>query len=176
MSLVRQPAVADRFYPGDARELTRMLDGFLAETAPQTPPPKAVIVPHAGYLYSGPIAASAYVTLAPARHVITRVVLLGPSHRVLLHGLATSRADWFATPLGAVPLDRTAIDQSLALPQVRCMDEAHALEHSLEVQLPFLQRVLANFSLAPFVVGNASPESVAEVLELLWGGPRYIET
>ncbi len=174
MSLVRPPAVANRFYPGDARELTRMLDGFLADTHPQTPPPKAVIVPHAGYVYSGPIAATAYATLAPARHLITRVILMGPSHRVPLRGLATSSANLFDTPLGSVPLDRAAINQALALPQVRSMDEAHALEHSLEVQLPFLQRVLAEFSLAPFVVGDASSESVAEVLELLWGGPETL--
>ncbi|AFL76343.1 AmmeMemoRadiSam system protein B [Thiocystis violascens] len=174
MSLVRQPAVADRFYPGDPRELTRMLDGFLANAQPRTPPPKAVIVPHAGYIYSGPIAASAYATLAPARESVTRVILMGPSHRVPFRGLATSSADWFDTPLGAVPLDRVAINQALALPQVRSMDEAHALEHSLEVQLPFLQRVLVDFSLAPFVVGDASPESVAEVLELLWGGPETL--
>lgn len=174
MLLVRQPAVADRFYPGDPRELTRMLDAFLADTQPHTPPPKAVIVPHAGYIYSGPIAATAYATLAPARGIVTRVILMGPSHRVPLRGLATSSADRFDTPLGAVPLDRAAINQALALPQVRSMDEAHALEHSLEVQLPFLQRVLADFSLVPFVVGDASPDAVAEVLELLWGGPETL--
>lgn len=183
MLTVRQPAVADRFYPGDAHELTQLLDNFLAgaaqRSAPHVPPvrispPKALIVPHAGYLYSGAIAATAYATLIPARNAIARAVVLGPSHRVPLRGLAASRADCFATPLGAVFLDRAAIAQALALPQVQLMDEAHALEHSLEVQLPFLQRVLARFALVPLAVGDASPEAVAEVLELLWGGSETL--
>ncbi len=174
MLQIRQPAVADRFYPGDPRELRRILDGYLNGITPSTPPPKALIVPHAGYIYSGPIAATAYATLSAARENITQVVLMGPSHRVAFSGLAASSADQFATPLGAVPLNRPAIERALSLPQVRLLDEAHALEHSLEVQIPFLQRMLDAFSLAPFVVGDASPEMVAEVLELLWGGPETL--
>lgn len=174
MSPIRQPAVADRFYPGDPHELKRALDGYLNRIVPRTPPPKALIVPHAGYIYSGPIAATAYATLAAARENITQVVLMGPSHRVAFNGLAASSAGHFATPLGVVPLNRPAIERALALPQVRLLDEAHALEHSLEVQIPFLQRMLDAFSLAPFVVGDASPEMVAEVLELLWGGPETL--
>ncbi|RCX32222.1 AmmeMemoRadiSam system protein B [Thioalbus denitrificans] len=174
MSLVRQPAVANLFYPGDPQELKRMVDGYLAEASAESPPPKALIAPHAGYIYSGPIAATAYATLAPVRETITRVVLMGPSHRVPLYGLAVSSAERFETPLGSIPLDREAIDRALTLPQVKVMDEAHALEHSLEVHLPFLQEVLSAFSLAPFVVGDATPREVAEVLELLWGGPETL--
>ncbi|MBK1701897.1 AmmeMemoRadiSam system protein B [Thiococcus pfennigii] len=176
MSMVRPAAVAGRFYPGDPRELKRVVDDYLTEAMPQTqaPPPKALIVPHAGYIYSGAIAAEAYASLAAARATISRVVLLGPAHRVFVRGLAASGAERFETPLGAVPLDRAAIDRALTLPQVTIMDAAHAEEHSLEVQLPFLQEVLAAFTLVPFVVGDASPEEVAEVLELLWGGPETL--
>ncbi len=180
MPRIRPPAVADMFYPADAQELQEMVDGYLREAAQGTASvesagtPKALIVPHAGYVYSGPVAASAYARLLPARQKIKRVVLLGPSHRVPLLGLASSSADAFSTPLGAIPLDRQAIERAEQLPQVHRLDEAHALEHSLEVQLPFLQSVLDDFSLVPLVVGDASPAEVAEVLELLWGGPETL--
>jgi AmmeMemoRadiSam system protein B len=180
MPTIRQPAVADQFYPGDPAELGRMLDALLAEPPPSTSarpgttPPKALIVPHAGYIYSGPIAATAYATLAPVRDRIRRVVLLGPSHRVPFTGLAASSAEVFATPLGPVRIDRATVERALTLPQVHLLDAAHAQEHSLEVQLPFLQRVLDDFSLVPLVVGEAAPESVAEVLDLLWGGPETL--
>jgi AmmeMemoRadiSam system protein B len=151
-----------------------MVDGYLAEATAEDTPPKALIAPHAGYIYSGPIAASAYATLAPAHATITRVVLLGPAHRVRVRGLAASSAAQFETPLGAIDLDRDAIELALTLPQVKLMDEAHVLEHSLEVQLPFLQEVLDRFSLAPFVVGDAGADEVAEVLDLLWGGPETL--
>ncbi len=174
MSVSRHPAVAGLFYPGDPHELKLMVDAYLAEASAQETPPKALIVPHAGYIYSGPIAASAYATLAQAHATITRVVLLGPAHRVPVRGLAASSAPRFDTPLGPIELDRDAIDLALTLPQVRLMDQAHDPEHSLEVQLPFLQEVLDRFSLVPFVVGDASPEEVAEVLDLLWGGPETL--
>jgi predicted class III extradiol MEMO1 family dioxygenase len=134
--------------------------------------PKAIIVPHAGYIYSGPIAASAYARLQPARGTITRVVLLGPAHRVGFEGLALSSADYFVTPLGKIPVDRAALDRVSALPQVHRLDAAHAQEHSLEVHLPFLQEVLGDFTLVPLVVGDAGPEEVGAVIELLWGGPE----
>lgn len=171
---IRPPAVADMFYPGDARELAgdvaAMIEG--AAVAPVTP--KALIVPHAGYIYSGPVAASAYALLAPLRGRIRRVVLLGPAHRVAVQGLAAPVSTLFQTPLGRVPVDRAAIESVLHLPQVSVGEVAHAHEHSLEVQLPFLQAVLGDFSLAPFVVGAASNEEVAEVLNLLWGGPETL--
>ncbi|QGU33789.1 AmmeMemoRadiSam system protein B [Thermochromatium tepidum] len=179
MPKIRQTAVANQFYPGDPAELVRTLDTLLAEplhsvSVRHEAPPKALIVPHAGYVYSGPIAATAYATLEPVRDRIRRVVLLGPSHRVPFFGLAASSDEVFSTPLGPVPIDLESVERALTLPQVRLFDAAHAKEHSLEVQLPFLQRVLDDFSLVPLVVGEAAPESVAEVLDLLWGGPETL--
>ncbi len=177
MGRIRPPAVAGLFYPEDPAELERQLRALLdaaraARAGALPPPPKALIAPHAGYVYSGPVAASAYVRLDPLRDQVRRVLLLGPAHRVPLRGLGVSSADAFSTPIGDIPLDRAAIEQALALPQVQPADRAHAPEHSLEVQLPFLRLVLGEFALVPFVVGDASPEEVAAVLELLWGGPE----
>ncbi len=170
---VRPAAVAGRFYPADPAELRDLINVLLAQVPPATgPAPKALIAPHAGYLYSGPIAASAYAQLIPGRDQIRRVVLLGPSHYVPLDGLATSSAEAFATPLGLVPLDLETVRRAQSLPQVTQMDEAHAQEHSLEVHLPFLQTVLGDFTLVPLAVGDTSAEEIAEVLEALWGGPE----
>lgn len=176
-SAVRSPAVAGLFYPGSPRALADQVGGLLAAAAPPEPAagqPKALIVPHAGYIYSGPIAASAYARLAPGAQTIRRVVLLGPCHRVAVRGLAVPLARAFATPLGEIPLDREAIAAALTLPQVIRHDGAHAEEHSLEVHLPFLQTVLDDFTLVPFAVGFATPAEVAEVLDLLWGGPETL--
>ena len=131
--------------------------------------PKALIVPHAGYIYSGPIAASAFAQLKELKHIVKRVILLGPCHRVPLRGLATSSADYFETPLGTIRIDREAIKQIASLPQVEEFDLTHQQEHSLEVQLPFLQEILDDFSLVPLVVGEASAEDVSEVIDTLWG-------
>ena len=171
---VRVPAVAGAFYPADRDELAAMVDGMLKEALERGQrgirvPPKAIIAPHAGFVYSGPIAASAYARFTPSRHAVRRVVLLGPAHRVYVDGLAVPSAEGFATPLGMVPVDRAAVARIAALPQVQVSDEAHVSEHSLEVHLPFLQRVLERFSLVPLVVGRASPPDVAEVLQALWG-------
>lgn len=136
--------------------------------------PKAIIAPHAGYIYSGPVAASAYARLLPVHDQIKRVILLGPSHRLPLSGLAISSVDQFDTPMGPVLLDRDAINDIADLPQVHRLDEAHRREHSLEVHLPFLLEVLDDFKLVPLVVGNARPNEVAEVLERLWGGPETL--
>jgi AmmeMemoRadiSam system protein B len=136
--------------------------------------PKALIVPHAGYVYSGPTAARAYARLAAGRTTIRRVVLLGPVHRVPVRGLALPGADSFATPLGTIALDQMAIAAIQTLRQVVVSPAAHALEHSLEVQLPFLQSVLDDFKLVPLAVGDATPEEVAQVLEALWGGPETL--
>ena len=171
--LIRQAAVAGSFYPADRGELTRMLEQFLARAAEEQPllaeAPKALIVPHAGYIYSGPVAASAYCHLRSAANRTRRVVLLGPSHRVPLRGLASCRATHYATPLGLVPLDQAALARVNGLPQVEVNDSAHIPEHSLEVQLPFLQFLLEDFELVPLVVGEAEETEVAEVLETLWG-------
>ena len=172
---VRPPAVAGLFYPGDRADLARTVSDMLAAAAPRAgKPPKAIIAPHAGYIYSGPIAASAYSLLAPLRDSVKRVVLLGPTHRVAMRGLALPASRQFATPLGTVDIDLDAIQQLRGLPQVGVSEEAHALEHSLEVHVPFLQTVLADFKLVPLAVGHASAEEVAQVLEALWGGPETL--
>ena len=170
MTMIREPAVAGSFYPGDARELGRTVDFLLDEAASgDGAAPKALIVPHAGYIYSGAVAAAAYARLRPFRNQYHRVVLLGPCHRVPVRGLALSSADVFRTPLGDVPLDTEAV-AGLTLPRVTVFDDTHVYEHSLEVHLPFLQSVLGDFKLVPIVVGNTRPERVADVLDALWGG------
>ena len=136
--------------------------------------PKAVIVPHAGYVYSGAVAASAYARLAAGRDTIRRVVLFGPTHRVPVRGLAVPSVRAFATPLGDIDVDREAVASALALPCVCESDAAHAFEHSLEVQLPFLRAILADFKIVPFAVGDATPQDVADVIRLLWGGPETL--
>ena len=177
---IRPPAVAGMFYPADRASLQDDLATCLA--APPAPTLaaattgllKAVIVPHAGYIYSGGTAGHAYALLAPPAGRIRRVVLLGPCHRVSVRGLAAPTVQAFATPLGSIALDRAAIDGLADLPQVVASDAAHAREHSLEVQLPFLQTVLGKFTLVPLAVGDASAADVAEVLERLWGGPETL--
>ena len=168
---IRPAAVAGLFYPGEPAALRALLAEQLAENPAQGPAPKALIVPHAGYVYSGPVAARAYNLLPPG---VRRVVLLGPAHRVPLRGLALPTVSAFRTPLGDVPLDLEAMGSLGALPQVVRSDEAHRLEHSLEVHLPFLQMRLGEFRLVPLVVGWASPAAVAEVLEHMWGGPETL--
>lgn len=168
---IRSAAVAGMFYPSDPHELEMQIDAFLhnAEKAPASP--KAMIVPHAGYIYSGPVAASAYAALAENRHTIRRVVLIGPDHRVGFQGIAAPSADWFETPLGRIPVDQQAID---TLEGVERFDRAHLLEHSLEVHLPFLQKTLDAFTLVPLVVGQVEAGEVAAVLEQLWGGEETL--
>lgn len=176
-SRVRPPAVAGRFYPAQPERLMDELRAsFRAARAPDTlrPAPKALVVPHAGYVYSGPIAASAYLRLAPGRSTIRRVVLLGPSHQLPLDGTAVSSADSWLTPLGPIPLGDDARGLSAVEPGVELNDVAHAAEHSLEVQLPFLQVVLDHFELLPLAVGRCTPEDVARLLDLLWGGPETV--
>lgn len=171
---IRRPAVAGMFYPGEAGELHRMVQAYVAAAGDAGPPPKALIAPHAGYVYSGPIAGSAYAQLKPLRGVVTRVILAGPSHRVPFRGIAPSTAEYFATPLGIVPVDQQAIATLRDLPQIVPLEAAHANEHSLEVHLPFLQEVLGEFSIVPLVVGDATQGQVAEVMERLWGGPETL--
>jgi len=177
MASIRNAAVAGMFYPRDPRVLATEVDellGSVGESGVRLGFPKALIVPHAGYIYSGPVAARAYDQLGPARGIVRRVVILGPVHRVAVRGLAAPTDQAFATPLGNVPIDHQALEQVSDLRQVVKNDLAHLQEHALEVQLPFLQRQLGEFSLAPFAVGNASVQEVAEVLERLWGGPETL--
>ncbi|BCX81724.1 MEMO1 family protein [Methylomarinovum caldicuralii] len=174
MTSLRYPAVAGMFYPEDPVELDEMIRTFLASAAVEGPVPKAIIAPHAGYIYSGPVAASVYRLLLPAKDVIKRVVLLGPAHRVPFRGLAVPSVDFFITPLGTVAVDKAALAKIADLPFVHVSDLPHEPEHSLEVHLPFLQEVLEDFKVVPIVVGDATPEEVAQVLERLWGGPETL--
>jgi AmmeMemoRadiSam system protein B len=172
-AVVRSAAVAGRFYPDDPTELRQMIEGLLGRDSETTGPvPKALIVPHAGYAYSGPVAASAYSQWRPVASQITRVVILGPSHYAAFDGLASSNWEVFLTPLGPVPVWPVPPQVLAALPQVHSCEKAHRPEHCLEVQLPFLQVVLRSFSIVPLLVGRAEVEEVAEVLEALWGGPE----
>ena len=169
---VKPPNVAGMFYPGDAGTLRREVDALLSKARAGGPAPKALIAPHAGYRYSGEIAASAYARLAPRAHEIRRVVLLGPAHHHPVRGVAAPAAEAFATPLGHVPVDAAWMRRALELAFVRESDPAFEREHSLEVHLPFLMRVLGRFSLAPLLVGSAAPAEIDALLEALWGGPE----
>jgi AmmeMemoRadiSam system protein B len=179
MASVRPPAVSGLFYPASAAELRSAVEGYLRDAAARngTPAPKAIIAPHAGYVYSGPIAGSAFQTLAGAAgalSTIERVILLGPSHFVPFRGLALPGHESFGTPLGTVKLQGDGARAALRLPQVRIIPEAHFREHSLEVELPFLQVLLGDFELVPLVVGESEPAEVAGVLDRLWGGPETL--
>jgi MEMO1 family protein len=183
MSGVRAPAVAGSFYPGRPAELSAAVEGYLAaaERAESGEPrplpkaiPKAIIVPHAGYVYSAPVAAAAYARLRPLAGTVTRVVLLGPAHTVYLDAVAAPHADAFDGPLGALTVDRPALWQLAGLPQVVQDDTPHAREHALEVQLPFLQAVLGEVAILPLVVGDVAATAVAQVIERLWGGPETL--
>jgi AmmeMemoRadiSam system protein B len=174
MNRIRRPAVAGLFYPDDRHELQAMVQALLRNARATGKPPKALIAPHAGYVYSGPVAASAYGLLASVRDAIRKVVLIGPSHRVGFQGIAVTSAEFYATPLGNVPIDREMLKKILELPGVVPLDRAHAQEHSLEVHLPFLQEALSSFELIPLVAGVAAPEEVSLVLERLWDGPETL--
>jgi len=170
---VRAAAVAGQFYPDDPATLRGLIQACLETTPPWTGPRvKAIIAPHAGYLYSGPIAGAAYACFLTERAHVKRILLLGPAHCVAFTGLASSSAARWATPLGEVRLDGESWNLLQDLPQMRISDEAHEAEHSLEVQLPFLQAVFDDVQIVPLLVGAASASDVAAVLERLWDGPE----
>ncbi len=175
MPAIRPAAVAGTFYPRDPAELSACVSACVGQ-APSAAEdaPKAIIAPHAGYIYSGPIAGSVYAQLASRAGTVRRVVLAGPAHRVYVPGVAVPTASAFATPLGSIAVDLEAIEAIRALPFVEASDRAHALEHSLEVHLPFLQSVLGDFTLVPLVVGDAAPREMAKLLGKLWGGPETL--
>lgn len=175
-SAIRPSAVAGLFYPASAGALSRAVDALLAAVPAEAGggTPKAVIAPHAGFEYSGPVAAAAYARLQPLRGKIRRVILLGPAHRVPFRGMALPGASAFRTPLGDVALDAAAVARIKALPGIKELPAAHAAEHSLEVHLPFLQLVLAKFALVPILVGDAEAAEVAAMLDALWGGAETL--
>lgn len=173
---IRPPAVAGVFYPAQSDELRASVEQHLAGAPALTSQrwPKAIIAPHAGFAYSGPIAGSAFSLLAPARKIVKRVIVIGPNHRVSVDRVAATSAEAFATPLGVVPVDRAAMERLSSLTQVDVFDAAHAPEHSIEAHLPFLQLALENFSIVPLVVGDTQAQDVSEILEMLWGGPETL--
>lgn len=172
---IQSPVVAGQFYPDDPDELHTMVRQLLSATEVELDhPPKALIAPHAGYIYSGPTAGVAYAQLTSVADTIRRVVLLAPSHRIGFGGIAHSSAEFFRTPLGDIEVDKEGQAKILQLPQVFLLDEAFAHEHSLEVHLPFLQETLNDFKIIPLVVGDTDPASVAEVLDLIWGGQETL--
>lgn len=175
MNTIRNPCVAGYFYPANPTILAATIANLLANAADlNVAAPKAIIAPHAGYIYSGPIAATIYKTLVPHKDLIKRVVLLGPAHKVGFSGIAVTNINAFATPLGDIPVDLASINTTLDIPTVRIFEHAYDSEHSLEVQLPFLQSILNSFSLIPCVVGDADPHNVATLLLRLWGGAETL--
>ena len=170
MEKIREAAVAGSFYPADPIKLKNLLDTLLPIVSDNSAPPKAMILPHAGYIYSGPVAATGYARLSGSAGKISRVILLGPTHRKAIRGLALPDATAFRTPLGTISLDTGVLQQLRQLPQVSIDDAAHRLEHSLEVHLPFLQHTLKDFSLVPILVGDATASEVCAAIEQLWGG------
>jgi AmmeMemoRadiSam system protein B/AmmeMemoRadiSam system protein A len=175
---VRAPAVAGSFYPADPAMLDRMVGDFLAQADGRAlsagAPVKAIAGPHAGYVYSGPIAGTAYASVRHLADRVTRVVLLGPAHRYAFRGIAMPTADGLATPLGVVRVDRAVLEAIRDLPGVQTLDAAFDGEHGLEVHLPFIQRIFPQAGVVPLVVGGATPDQVEAVLERLWGGPETL--
>jgi MEMO1 family protein len=172
---VRPSAVAGSFYTANPQRLRAEVAGLLAEAPGYAGPrAKALIAPHAGYIYSGKVAATAFAALRDIAETVTRVVVIGPAHYVALRGIAVPTVEAFETPLGRVPVDRAALAALADLPCVVAADAPHAPEHALEVELPFLQTLLGAFALVPLVVGAAAPQDVAEVLGRLWGGEETL--
>jgi AmmeMemoRadiSam system protein B len=172
---VRPPAVSGTFYPREPDRLRVQVQSLLADVGPSRAViPKAVIAPHAGYIYSGHVAAAAFATLRGRAQGIERVVLIGPAHYLPVRGIAAPAVDDFETPLGRTPIDASALAEIVDLPFVLRNDAPHVPEHALEVELPFLQMLLSTFRIVPLIVGDAATQSVAEVLRLLWGGPETL--
>ncbi|MBK1674484.1 AmmeMemoRadiSam system protein B [Ectothiorhodospira shaposhnikovii] len=175
MDRVRRAVVAGQFYPAEEGDLQESVRGYLGNRGGEAlSMPKALIAPHGPLECAGRVVGRAYAELLGHAGRIQRVVLVGPSHRVGFYGMAVPEVDVFQTPLGCVPLDHAALDRLIGLPTAFYFDEPHLVEHSLEVQLPFLQTVLGGFQLLPVLVGSATVEEVAEALEILWGGPETL--
>ena len=176
MPNIINPVVAGAFYPSPPQVLQEMLQKFLAQAQQHNnlPVPKAIIAPHAGYIYSGPIAASAYACLQNAKDKIKNVIILAPAHRYPVLGVAATAADSYATPLGKIKINQATISAALELPFVNTVEAAYKTEHAIEVHLPFLQTLLTDFSIVPFIVGDASIEQITTLLETLWDGEETL--
>ena len=182
MTIIRPPAVAGSFYPADADILRSEIDGLIGaalhtDIVQNKAIPKAIIVPHAGLMFSGSLAALGFATVRALKDTIKRILIIGPAHRMAFQGIALAKADGFATPLGNLRCDLGALQSALALPQVQILDDAHRLEHGLEIELPFIQRLFGektDIGIVPLLVGRCSPRQVHEVIEALWGGPETL--
>jgi len=182
MTIIRPPAVAGTFYPNDADILRSEIDGLMdaalhSDAVSGDVSPKAIIVPHAGLMFSGSLAALGFATVRALKDTIKRIVIIGPAHRMAFQGIALARADQFATPLGNMRCDLPALQKALALPHVQMLDDAHTLEHGLEIELPFIQRLFgeqSDIGIVPLLVSRCSPRQVHEVIEKLWGGPETL--
>jgi len=180
MTVIRPAAIAGTFYPADANELRTTIANLMASAATHAPresAPKAIIVPHAGLVFSGAIAADGFATLLPATRTIKRLVIIGPAHRMAFQGIAVADATAFATPLGNVAVDEAAINSVLTLPQVQRLNAAHVQEHGLEIELPFIQHIFDNqpdVTIVPLLVSRCAAHQVEEVVEKLWGGPETL--
>lgn len=182
MTIIRPPAVAGTFYPADADILRSEIDGLMdaalhSDAVSGDVSPKAIIVPHAGLMFSGSLAALGFATVRALKDTIKRIVIIGPAHRMAFQGIALARADQFATPLGNMRCDLPALQSALALPHVQMLDDAHTLEHGLEIELPFIQRLFgeqSDIGIVPLLVSRCSPRQVHEVIEKLWGGPETL--
>ena len=174
MSAIRKAAVAGTFYPSDPQELRETIQDFYDNAEDQPATGKVLIAPHAGYIYSGPIAASCYGPLRKRADEISRVILLGPSHYVGFHGMAVPECDFYETPLGNIKIDQEARETALNCEEVLSFDQAHLQEHSLEVHLPFLKESLNDFEFLPIVVGACNPKKVADLIKSLWAGSETL--
>jgi hypothetical protein len=167
----RPAAVAGMFYSDKPQELAATVKSYLAAATPTgDKPPKAIVAPHAGFIYSGPVAGSAYASLAARGKAVERVILVGPSHRVGFSGLALSSATAFETPLGPVHVDREAVAELESQGLAREFEPAHRNEHSLEVQLPFLKHSFPDARIVPILAGDDDWQALAKAIDLLWGG------
>ena len=171
---IRSPAVAGTFYPANPDALDRVVRAALASANVDPAAAKAIVAPHAGYIYSGPIAGASFQSVAHLGNLINRVVLIGPTHRLYFPGIAVPTATGLATPLGTVPIDAAGISLALADPEVALLDAAFDNEHALEVELPFIQVLFPQAAVVPLIVGEASPQAVERVLASLWGGPETL--
>jgi AmmeMemoRadiSam system protein B len=172
---VRRPAVAGTFYPGEPAALRRTTAGFLATARRATAVGvRAIIAPHAGYVYSGPVAGEAFAAVKGLRGNLRRAVVIGPTHYVSFRGIAAPSATAFTTPLGEMPVEVEAVEEVASLPQMLVDDTPHRPEHALEVELPFLQTNFGALPIIPLVVGRASGEEVAEILAQLWDADTLV--
>ena len=173
MEKIKQADVAGMFYPGEEASLRQMVDGFIQKALSFDLRPRAIIAPHAGYIYSGSIAGTAYKTIAAVRDQIENVIIMSPAHRFYLRGIALHMADAFATPLGNIPVNIGIVKKIKQFSSVQWEERSFIQEHGLETHLPFIQRAFKpGIKIVPMIVGECQESEVAEILESVWEDPR----